>query len=472
MRARYWGAEVGLLLILTSTAGCTSTPPSETAAPPAIQHQRLAHTAAPNANQESAIPGPDPRLAQRELLAAAEALLPAGTSHMELNAARDLEAELRGQLAATKDKATIYLALALLYEFHSPDDAFPSPDRGNQNQPELLDDGRSRARVEAAIEVLELAVQAKPDNTAALWQLAMLQENLNDELAVQTWQALVGHAPDHLQALTRLGEGLLLLDQHQAAMMSAERALALALQRDDELEAGRARNILGRAFLHQRRYQEAEEMFKNAAVRTDGSHWGCAYQSLGQLYATLGEADLPGMTAADPRRAMNSALNAYQRDDYSTALQAIEAAGPTTKNPELQVMRGFLLMFSERDEAARKLFQGAAAEQPENPGPAVGLAQLEILAGRPQSARALLVPALRAWHGMKLSETSFPRYYAFVHRLACMTNGQLHRMNTDLNQNPASNSDKELARVICAMDLGFSAGPETAEPAWTQRFGN
>ena len=450
-----------MLLVLASSWGCRETTRVEETAPAAVDTPEAVDLVEPLSF------GADPRVTQREMLAAAESLLPPGTSQMSLSEAQSLEQSLRAQIADARDKDTIYLALALLYEFHSPDAAFPAAkDSAHQGK---LDDGRSRGRVNAAISVLEEAVAANPANLAALWQLALLRENLDDRLAVETWQTLVRHAPEHLQALTRLGEGQVLLEQHEQAVATGQRALTLALHRDNEEEAGRARNILGRAFLHQHRYEEAEEMFKNAAVRTDGSHWGCAYQSLGQLYATLGEADLPTMEANDPRRAMSAALDAYQQDDYSAALGHIEGALATARHGELEVMRAFLLMFLERDEEAEKVFKEAAAARPEAPGPGTGLAHLEILAGRTAKAAGFLRPSLRSWHGTKVSETAFPRYYAFVHRLACMANGRIRQHQPEGKDTEESQADGELARVVCAMSLGFTGGPDSPEPAWVQR---
>ena len=455
---------ISMLLILASTGGCNTPQQATTDAP--VEAEPVASQAA---KQESppVVSGVDPRARQREMLAAAEALLPPGTSQLSLEEAQALEQSLRAQLAGAANKDTIYLALALFYEFHSPDAAFEAQVDGPGAG--VLDDGRSRARVSAAIAVLEQAVAANPANTASLWQLALLQENLDDKVAVQSWQALVSHAPGHLQALTRLGEGQILLEQHEQAIETGERALSIATSRSDEQEAGRARNILGRAYLHQRRYEEAEEMFKNAAVRTDGSHWGCAYQSLGQLYATLGEADLPTMEAADPRRAMSAALSAYQQDDYSGALEHIESALSSSSRPELQGMRSFLLMFTGNDEQARSMFSQAATARPDDPGPGTGLAHLELFAGRPDRARHYLQPALRSWHQTSLSKTDFPRYYAFIHRLACMANGRLSQQSSASKTQVVSETDAELARVVCAMDLGFSAGPDAPEPAWINR---
>jgi tetratricopeptide (TPR) repeat protein len=127
--------------------------------------------------------------------------------------------------------------------------------------------------------------------------LAFLHESFDDARAVAVWQQLLEQASEHLQAMVRLAEGLLLLEQHAQAQLMGERALSLGGERGDDVEVGRARNVLGRAYLHQGQYHLAEKMFKSAAVSTPGSRWGCAYQSLGQLYTTLGEVDLPPIDA-------------------------------------------------------------------------------------------------------------------------------------------------------------------------------
>jgi tetratricopeptide (TPR) repeat protein len=207
-------------------------------------------------------------------------------------------AELAAQLRSTSSPDSVYLALALLDESHAPEAAFGSV--GDGAGAAALDDGMSRSRGRAVIGSLERAVAANPANLAALWHLAFLQESFDDARAVVVWQQLLHHAPGHLQALGRLGEGLLLLERHEQAQRVGERTLALAEARDCGAEAGRARNVLGRAYLHQGKYQLAEEMFESAAANADGSHWGCAYQSLGQLYSTLGEVELPSVDSDAP----------------------------------------------------------------------------------------------------------------------------------------------------------------------------
>jgi len=407
---------------------------------------------------------PDPRIRQRELLDRAQAVLQTDGRSLSLEAYRALESRLREQLAGGDDTDTVQLALALLYEFHAPDEAFPAAE--GEPGGGLLDDGRSRARVLAAIAALELAVATNPSNLAALWQLALLQENFDDRLATRRWQQLLEQAPAHLQALTRLGEGLLLLDEHEAALEAGEQALQLAVSRGDEEEAGRARNVLGRAYLHQGKYSQAEEMFKGAAVRNDGSHWGCAYQSLGQLYATLGESSLPTMGAASERSAVHEVLDAYQQDDYLRALQLVDQAIAQSPRDELQVLRGFFLFFAGRDDEAEPLFRATGKSSAGDPGPATGLAHLAIVQGDYPRATRLLKPAVVSWHQTRLSNQELPRYYAFLHQLVCLAHGRIKLQELPASR-AADHGDDELARVVCAMDLGFGAGPDAAPPAWT-----
>ncbi len=451
----------GLCLLL---CGCRSQAPAETPAQPA---ESSAVTADSETSEVVSFPaGPDPRIRQRELLAKAEELVQRDGEALALDEYRRLESQLRDQLSNSDHKDTLYLALALLYEFHAPDAAFPAAEDAPGNG--LLDDGRSRARVLAAIAALQLSVEANPTNLAALWQLALLQENFDDKLATQHWQQLIQQAPTHLQALTRLGEGLLLLDKHETARETAERALQLAEARSDEEEAGRARNVLGRAYLHQGKYEQAEEMFKNAAVRKDGSHWGCAYQSLGQLYATLGDSKLPDMGAEAERSAVAEVLSLYQEGDYSSALTRVDQAIKRSPRDELQVLRGFLLFFTGRDDEAEPLFHAAMKSSSKDPGPVTGLAHLAIVRGDYPRANELLQPALVSWHQTRLSSKELPRYYAFLHHLACLAHGRI-KLQALPASGAANQDDNELARVVCAMNLGFGDGPDAPPPAWTEQ---
>jgi len=227
---------------------------------------------------------------QRQFLAAAEQLLALDGSALSLEQYRAVRARLEGLVPSSDAPDSVYLALAVLDETHAPAEVFA--------EARVAAGGSTRARAREAIKSLEQAVAANPANLAALWHLAFLQEQSDDARAVAVWTQLVQQAPGHLQALGRLGEGLLLLQRHDQAQLVGERALSLAGTRGDEVQAGRARNVLGRAYLHQGNYQLAEKMFKNAAVLTPGSRWGCAYQSLGQLYTTLGEVELPAMDGA------------------------------------------------------------------------------------------------------------------------------------------------------------------------------
>jgi len=235
---------------------------------------------------------------QRQFLAAAQGLLPLDGSPLSMDRYRAVEASLRGQLQSNAAADSVYLALALLDLSHAPAEAFAEADAAAV-QGELGDKkSQTRERALAAIRSLEQAVAANPANLSALWHLAFLQESFDDARAVAVWTQLVEQASQHLQALVRLAEGLLLLGNHAQAQLVGERALALAEDRGANVEAGRARNVLGRAYLHQGHYQLAEKMFKTVAVQTHGSGWGCAYQSLGQLYTTLGEVDLPPIDSA------------------------------------------------------------------------------------------------------------------------------------------------------------------------------
>jgi tetratricopeptide (TPR) repeat protein len=234
---------------------------------------------------------PDPRDRQLQFLVTAQKLLQVDESSLSLDSYRAAQKRLRALLSSASAADSVYLALALLDQSHAPSEAFGTASSAPGAAPQ--GGGLSRARAVAVIGSLEQAVAANPANLAALWHLASLHESFDDARAVAVWQDLLAHAPGHLQAMGRLGEGLLLLEQSEQAQLVWVQTLALAEARGRGREAGRARNVLGRLYLRHGQYQLAEEMFKSAAVDADGSHWGCAYQSLGQLYSTLGEVAPP-----------------------------------------------------------------------------------------------------------------------------------------------------------------------------------
>jgi len=346
---------------------------------------------------------------------------------------------------------TVYLALALLHARYAPPEAFPASE---DERPATLDDGNLREPVERAVAFLEKSVEANGGNLASRRLLAFLMENLDDERAVQGWQRLVELQPDHLEGLNRLGEGLLLLKQYDEAERIGSQALAVATTQANEEAAGQARNVLGRAYLQTGRYDLAEQMFKDAAVRTDGSHWGCAYQSLGQLYATLGQLDVNPSTEEPSRQAYLRSLELYQAGAFQDALSSIQEALLAHKRTEYRTLRGLSLLQLERIEEAATSLKDTAASAPEAAGPLIGLAELALRASRHSEAEQYVHQALSAWKQRDISQSGLPRYHRLLHSLACDLHGRLRINRQDAGRPDPDGDTAALAQAVCGMELG------------------
>ncbi|HCP48094.1 MAG TPA: hypothetical protein DIU15_18795 [Deltaproteobacteria bacterium] len=388
-----------------------------------------------------------------EAMSAATALLaPESTGDMDVARFRGATARLERLLVDDPNNSdTVYLALALLHARYAPPEAFSSPADGGT--PATLDDGNLREPVERAVALLEKSIAANPTNLASLRLFAFLMENLDDERAVQSWQRLVELQPDHIEGLNRLGEGLLLLKRYGQAERVGAQALAVATDRSTEEEAGRARNVLGRAYLQTGRYDLAEKMFKDAAVRTDGSHWGCAYQSLGQLYATLGDLESSEQEVHTSDRSHLDALVLYESGKLDEALSSIETALQSTDRVEYWTLRGLFLLDLSRPEDAKQSFETAASSTPAAAGPRLGLAELAIRESRHAEAEEQVHQALKAWKERSLSKSGLPRYHQLIHRLACDLHGRLHITRQDAGLAEPAPERVALARAICGMNL-------------------
>ncbi|MCZ7581854.1 MAG: hypothetical protein M5R36_00185 [Deltaproteobacteria bacterium] len=110
------------------------------------------------------------------------------------------------------------------------------------------------------------------------------------------WRDALARNPNDIAANTRLAEALLALDRPEEARRAALYAAKLAQAYNNVYRLQRAKTVLGRIEMKATNYRGAEQLFRDSVLRrarfnyhrTDGTHWACAYQGMGELYTRLG----------------------------------------------------------------------------------------------------------------------------------------------------------------------------------------
>jgi tetratricopeptide (TPR) repeat protein len=305
------------------------------------------------------------------------------------------EAALQRVVAAHSDDERAAVALGLLY---SPGDSA----RAGMGEP-----GPRAAQAAAAFET---ALRINPTNILAMERLAAVVQSSNMERAVQLRKGVLALRPHDLMARNRLAHLYIdhgVLDRaefHATKVANARRGSDLAFAQQE------ARFVLARIHMERGEYAQSESLWRSGAMGTASPHRACAYQGLGQLYRRLGQSEAgPGDQGSDDlsaRQAYLKALSSYDSEDLSAALRYIERALAQEPLPAYKVLKGAFLLFERRYPEAEVLFAEAKSAGADDPGPAVGLGHLDIVARRYSAARRKLEPALAHWlrHGSVASK--------------------------------------------------------------------
>ncbi len=275
------------------------------------------------------------------------------------------------------------------------------------------------------------------------------------EEAVKLYRALLKENPSDPGAQFGLGRGLLGLGRLREAEVAAFRAVKLAQAINNVYAVQRAKNSLGKIYVARGRHARARRLFKHAILRqnrfryhrTDGTHWGCAYQGLGELYSALGRAATSTLDVkvkeGDHASLFAAALVHYNRGNTGLALGYVDRALALSVRGRYKVLRGFLLLFHKNYAQAKKMFTEAAGAAPAIPGPRTGLGHLGIIRKDYPGAERHLRAALEAWPASRAGSAGHRGYYLLVQRMTRMGLGWMMA-----NQNQHAGAIKQFDRIL------------------------
>ncbi|MBN94383.1 MAG: hypothetical protein CL928_09960 [Deltaproteobacteria bacterium] len=317
---------------------------------------------------------------------------------------------------------------------------------------DLVDgDGELLARTLRAQELLESGLSKDPSLTIAHRTLAAIYGLTDPARAATSWEQVLAAEPEDLAVLTLLGEEYIKASRFDEARALARRSLEIARQSGNDEATRKALNTLGTSYIETGDFAQAEALLKEALVKPDGTHWNCAYQALGVLYARLegieggpgAEVDAPTPDTTDPRSLYQAAVHHYHHGGRDLAHQYLQQATAIEPRSEFQVLHGFLLLGDKAYAQAEALFREAAARAPEDPGPAVGLGHIAIARQDYGSAARHLEPALDQWLRAQVARSELPSYFDLVHRLAGLGMGWL-----EANRNQHDRAIRYFDRVL------------------------
>ncbi len=203
---------------------------------------------------------------------------------------------------------------------------------------------------------------------------------------------------DQAQRLVQLGQP----EQAEALFLATIQALEGSVDPDDIMARRRALDRLGRLYIELGRHTEAQAVLEQAlaglaeANRDAREPWGCPYQSLGVLYARMGQPGLASTQlylAADieqgnGRTQLDAALNALSAGDSVSAHRFLSrlleppsatpgsgVAQPPLDRNQILALQGFALLLDRDLDGAAALF---ASVQPPEASSTLGLAHVDI----------------------------------------------------------------------------------------------
>ena len=313
---------------------------------------------------------------------------------------------------------------------------------------------------DSARRMFQRALQINPNNARALRAMAKHHEFRKDyQAALALDEKVLASAPHDLEALKHKGRCLLMLGQYARAEQATLAALAQAEAVGDRAAVIFAQELLGTAYLKQRKYRLAEKVLLQAVAGAEASKVAaCPYAALGELYSATGReaaAVKTSMRAADmeasvPQMQYLAALTCYEQGYYPDAQKYIQRAlklargqvsyrklrdkilavikpGPADQelaaalnhlqeyeyrragihvdralaagaDSKARVVKGYLQLLQKKYTGAEELFRAAEKATPSDAGARVGLGHLGIVRKRYAAARRQLEPAVRQGH--------------------------------------------------------------------------
>jgi tetratricopeptide (TPR) repeat protein len=322
------------------------------------------------------------------------------------------------------------------------------------------------ARIEEAEKLLRAALELEPDDerayialgllaadgdplrTIEMFEQAIRLDPSNQTAYLGLYEQVIERRPADARAHSRLALGYLRLGQHEKAGSLARKAVKLAQTANDVYAMQEARTTLGQVYLGQDRYDLAEAIFDRTVAHPDGTRLGCAYQGLGELYTELAAGDALGSeqiaTFDDAGEAFEAALAAYERGERGSARALTERAEALRPRRSQRVFLGLLMLFEQRYDEARAVFETEAAAVDEDPGPAVGLAHLDIADRDHEAAERRLRDVVERWTPERIEGSTEPDYHRVAVGLAQLGLGWV-AANRNQHREAVSRFDEALA---------------------------
>ena len=387
------GADRALAFsLLLLTLGCPGELPPEPIQEEGTSTYADVPEAAPPAKAVGSPPVPADLTGTDRLLLEAETLVALGRAEGDPARFEEAERLLRAALEQDPEDERAYIALGLL---HSPTEG-------------LLADGADGAGAALrTIEMFEQAIRLDPSNQSAYLAL---------------YERVIERRPADSRAHSRLARGYLRLGHHERAGSLARKAVKLAQTANDVYAMQEARTTLGQVYLGQDRYDLAEAIFDRTVAHPDGTRLGCAYQGLGELYTDLAagdpldEAEIAGIADAD--EAFDRALAAYGLGERRTAQALARRAEELEPRRCHRVFLGLLMLFEQRYDEALSIFEAESVPADEDPGPAVGLAHLDIVGRNHEAADRRLAGVVERWPAARVEASAEPDYHRIAVGLA------------------------------------------------------
>lgn len=185
-----------------------------------------------------------------------------------------------------------------------------------------------------------------------------------DRFAEKILYTALREYPDDLMLNLKAAQVHFSLEHFANSKSFALHTLELNKKSQDSKIIKQCNYILAEINLREGKFEQPEKFFKKAAVRPDGTHWECAYQALGRIYRSTGrptKAAAADMKASDMRAgndslAYRAAMTCFSIGDHKCAAKYIDRALTVDNKAAYSYLKGFVLLFSEKYEKAKKIF--------------------------------------------------------------------------------------------------------------------
>lgn len=204
------------------------------------------------------------------------------------------------------------------------------------------------------------------------------------------------------------------------ALKPAEDAVKLA--KEDDRDAKVYLNLLGLIYKEVGQFEKAEEILLEAMVDKEGKPYACAYQSLGELYKQTGKMAESAKLYRQASRLYSKrpwyAFEAALAWEYNNTEVFLNQALKDGDSATFYVLKGYVYLFRRNYMMAEATFNTIKKNNPDEPGPIVGLGHLDIVNKRYTSAKKRLFPVANSVVDGKLDR--------FTINMACLGMGWLH----------------------------------------------